>query len=237
MKLAVTSRTLCDVSGKHIADIPDGVGEIQTLKMVRASGNLSALLDLVAQESPALQHVNVSSCSLADLNRDSLCRVIAKSTVRQVDAAHLRRVSVPDMSEILQALNPDCRVLNLGDMVVLDLEPSVFAHFSRFNGLENLSLAGWSVKDADLMQLPVSLSELSLARASSLTSFAFLERLSALRALDLDGVRLTESAQDALVEALSEKKNLCVRVNMTRLPQERVLSASRMALLPNISFY
>ena len=39
MNLAVTSRTLCDVSGKHIAEIPDGLGAIQILKLVRASGN------------------------------------------------------------------------------------------------------------------------------------------------------------------------------------------------------
>lgn len=237
MNLAVTSRALCDVSGKHIAEIPDGLGAIQTLKLVRASGNLSALLDLVARESPALQHVNVSSCSLADLTRDSLCRVIAKATVQQFDAAHLRGISGADMSEILQALNPDCRVLNLGDMVVLDLEPSVFAHFSRLNSLENLSLAGWSVRDVNLMHLPVSLSELSLARTSNLTSFAFLERLSALRGLDLDGVSLTETAQAALVAALGTKDTLRVRVNMTRLPQERALSASHMARLPKISFY
>ena len=236
MNLAVTSRSLCDVSGKPIREIPDvGVG-ITALKMVRASGNLSALLLAVTGHCPSLERLNVSSCSLASLNRDSLCQIVAKETLQHVDAAHVRGMSAEDLAIILASLNSDCRTLNLADSCHAD--PVLWPCFARFRQMEVLSLAGWmGLSDEGLSHLPTTLSSLDLSR-TSITRFSFLKRLSRLAHLDLDGVRLTDSAQDDLVSALSTKQGIRVRVNMTRLPQERALSPERVAALSTaVTFY
>ena len=75
---------------------------------------------------------------------------------------------------------------------------------------------------------------------ATVDSFSFLKGLNALVHLDLDSpILLSSGAQDSLVEALSGRHGLRIRVNMTRLPLERALSAMCMDRLAEhgIEFY
>jgi hypothetical protein len=241
MNLALTAYPLAvDISGQFISDSPTLVTGIHSLKMIRASGKLNVVLDAVAASSQALCHLDVSSCSLSDMTSSSLCAVVSSPSIGCFEAAHIRDICTDDLVKVLGALNPGCRVLDLSGIFFSDTVSFDFSVLTGFDSLEKLSLRYWiSVTDADLQQLPTTLLALDLSGVS-LDSFTFLERLPQLGDLDLDGACLDDDAQQSLVAALSAKRDVRVRVDMQRLPQERALSPEYMAQIPvenNIFFY
>ena len=237
--LAMAKIIKLDISDQRMDDVPVFGNPIQQLIMVRASGNLKAVLDQVSRDVSALQRVNVSACSLGTLNLDSLCSVI--KTIYSFEAANMSGVDAGSMTAILHILSEKCRDIDLGGIFLKDRDHGFFSIFSKFKSLETLSLAFWSGLTSDeLIHLPKSIKELNLAGAT-VDSFSFLKGLNALVHLDLDSpILLSSGAQDSLVEALSGCHGLRIRVNMTRLPLERALSVDCMDRLSaghGIEFY
>jgi len=241
MKVAVPALATLDLSGQYIAAVPDFEPGIHSLKMIRASGKLDLVLAAVAESSQILHHVNVSSSSLADLGVHALCSVLEKTSIDCFEAANMRSVRSDELGTLLQSLNNKCRVLDLGGITFQNEVDFDFSVFSKFESLQTISLAYWAdMTSGNLERLPSSITDLNLSGTRP-DAFDFLKRLPHLCHLDLDGVSLTNDAQDALVAVLSEKKNLRIRINIAhRLPNEGTLSPEQMARIPienNITFY
>jgi hypothetical protein len=241
MKVAVPTLATLELSGQYVATVPDFEPGIQVLRMIRASGNLDQVLDAVSKRSDSLHHVNVSSCSLKDLSLAALCTVVAKPSIDCFEAANMRSATAKELQSLLESLNRRCRVLDLGGISCHGDVSFDFSVLSKFEALENLSLAHWSgLTDMALSHLPNAIVDLNLAGAE-VRSFDFLRNMTGLVHLDLDGVRLTNDAQGSLISVVSEKKNLRIRINIAnRLPNERAVSPEYTAQVPiesNITFY